>query len=144
MSTSHPEGVNMHDIVHVHVDNAHEIAAPTSVETTLAEHVIFSTLTVGGTAAVPVAGVNPVEVLLDLDPLRQEAYVIAVDHPVVLCHTASQTSDPANFATGVPNPQGAYLPVGATLKVKGTSKVWVVSTGTGTTRVSLIVTRRDK
>lgn len=127
------------DIIRVHVEN-HDDLKTVRTEAHEPEHFVFSTVVV----AYNTAGYNNVEQVLAEDPLRKDASIMAVDNPVVICHAASQLTDPANQVSGVPYPQGAYLPAGSSLTVTGTGRAWVVATVASASRVSLFINRRDR
>ena len=132
------------DTVNVHVTNPQDIGA---VKTEEHEPEFFNCYTITvqqGQGTIQGPGIQPYAQLLALDPLRKSAAILNNDQPVVLCHAQNQTTDPANQAAGVPNPQGAYLPAGGNARFTGTGPLWVVATtSTGPTRVSVIVSRRE-
>jgi hypothetical protein len=126
--------------VEVHVTNF-EDASATRTEEVEPEHFVAVTFSL----AAPVAN-NPlgnIANILEQDPLRKEAEIIVSDNPVVLCHSFRQTQDPANQVATVPFPNGAYLPVGTSITIRGTGPMWVVATTVASsTRVAVIINRR--
>jgi hypothetical protein len=79
--------------------------------------------------------------VLPEDPLRKDWSILAVDAPVVVCNKA-QVNDKANQVSGVPFPQGGYLPQGGAITGTGTAQAFVVATSATPTRVSVFVNRR--
>jgi hypothetical protein len=90
---------------------------------------------------------EPVQKLMDLDPLRHEAIVISLDQDVVLCHSYQQAQDPANVTAALPRPNGYILSGGAGFPpyvvLETTAHLWVAApvTGEETARISCIVKR---
>jgi hypothetical protein len=80
--------------VRVHVTN------PVATTTGATQFGVYETI------VIPAASVQQV---LPRDPLRQYAYITAVDAPVVLSVTQEQAQSTQNLAALVPFPQGAYL-----------------------------------
>jgi len=127
------------EVIRVYVENPEEFPNPGNVEEKEPEHFSFSTVAV----AYDLAGYNNSEQVLALDPLRKDASILAVDNAVVVCHSHQQVTDPANQISGVPYPQGAYLPAGSSLTVTGTGPAWVVATVSSASRVSVFINRRN-
>src|SRR5271166_799009 len=133
--------------VHVHVDNFEDATPAVKTEEREPEHfnAVTFVLTAGTTQGSMGGGTsrNDIAQVLAEDLLRKDAAIYAVDTPVVLCATYRQAQDPANQATGVPFPQGAYLAAGGNASLAGTGPLWVVNTTPATPcRVSVIVNRR--
>jgi len=126
------------DVVRVHLENPQDISVQRTEEHE-PEHFVFSTVAV----AFGTTGYDNFEQVLALDPLRKDASILAVDNPVVVCHSHQQLTDPANQVSGVPFPQGAYLPAGSSLTVTGTGPCWVVATVAAASRVSVFINRRN-
>jgi hypothetical protein len=126
-------------VVRVHLENADDINVRKTEEHE-PEHFVFTTVVV----AFNVNGYNNSEQVLALDLLRKDASILSVDQPVVICHSHSQMTDPANQVGGVPYPQGAYLPAGSSLTFSGTGPMWVVATVNQPSRISIAVNRRAK
>lgn len=125
-----PEPVQPIEPVPVHV------CEPVVTVPTVAQHVTFRTVTL--TAA------NPVQQILNLDPLRIRAWLLPkIDNNVVLCHSISQAQDPANADPMLTAPNGAYVSAALTapVPIPGTAPVWCVG-NTFPTRVGLIIERR--
>lgn len=123
------------DAFKVHITNVDELTAQPSLEI-VPEH--FSCVTF----VVQQGGVNPRQRVLETDPTRKSASILAVDAPVVLCHTLTQAMQPANQVAAVPNPDGGYLPAGTSASVDGTGPLWVVATTAVASRVTVIINRR--
>ena len=118
--------------VAVHVDNFHEMIF--STEEHEPEHFSFSTITLN-------PGQNPSDsMLLALDPLRKDASVLPIDAPIVLCDSPGQASSAGNQLSGFPAPDGAYIPVGTSVSLKGTGAAWGACQVA--TRVTVIINRR--
>lgn len=126
------------DVIRVHLENPEDVR-PGNVEEREPEHFVFSTVAV----AFNTAGYNNSEQLLAEDPLRKDFSVLSVDNPVVICHSASQLTDPANQVANTPYPQGALVPAGVSVTGTGTGRVWVVATTAQPSRVSVFINRRN-
>lgn len=127
------------DIVRVHVENAQDLKVQKTEEQE-PEHVTFTTFVVAN----GVSGINLIEQVAEEDPLRKEVSILAIDSPVVVCHSYAQASNPANQVASVPFPQGAYLPINTALTLNTTARIWVVATVNTASRVGVSITRRDK
>jgi hypothetical protein len=125
-------------VVRVHLENPEEISVQKTEEKE-PEHFTFYTVVV----AAGVTGYNLSEQVLPEDPLRKDWSILACDAPVVLCNKA-QVNDKANQVTGVPYPQGGYLPQNASVSSTGTAQLFVVATSATPSRVSVFVNRRDR
>lgn len=126
------------DAIPVHLTNPEDISIRKTEEHE-PEHFSFSTVVVASNTS----GYNNYEQVVALDPLRKDWSITAIDNPVVLCHSHSQITDPANQVAGVPFPQGAILPAGQSFTFTGTGPAWVVATVTAASRVSIAVNRRN-
>lgn len=127
------------DIVRVHVENANDLKVQKTEEKE-PEHVTFATFVVAN----GIPGINLIEQIAEEDILRKEISILAIDQPVVVCHTYNQASNAANQVASVPFPQGAYLPIATALTLNTTARMWVVATSATQTRVSVSITRRDR
>lgn len=124
----------------VHVENFDDATRTEEVEP---EH--FALITFALQAPTPNNPSANAANCLELDPRRKDATILAVDSPVVLCHTFRQTQDPANQVATVPFPDGYYLPAGLAVTLAGTGPMWVVATQTATaSRVSVAINRRGE
>lgn len=126
------------DIIRVHVENTQDLKVERTEEKE-PEHVTFATFVVAN----GIGGINLIEQVAEEDPLRKEISILAIDSPIVVCHSYAQASNPANQVTNVPFPQGAYLPVGVALTLNTTARMWVVATAATASRVGISITRRD-
>ena len=124
------------EVVRVHLENASDINVQRTEEKE-PEFFTFATVVVASAGSF-----NLFEQVCMLDPLRKEVSILAVDSPVVVCHTVAQAVNPANQIASVPFPQGAYLPVGVSLTLGGTGPVWVAATVATASRVSVAQSRR--
>jgi len=132
--------LNEDNPVHVHVTNF-EDGRIEKTEEIEPEHFVAVTFQLSA----PVANNQNANIanILEQDPQRKEAEVYVNDNPIVLCHTYRQTQDPANQVATVPFPNGAYLPAGASITIKGSGPMWAVATTVATaTRVAVIINRR--
>ena len=90
---------------------------------------------------------NPVDQILQYDPLRVRATIIVNDYPVVLCHSQPSAQDASNAVASTPAPDGAYVyasaTVSSTVVITGVAPVWAAATFNQTSRVSVIVERRS-
>jgi hypothetical protein len=132
------------DIVHVHVDNTDEFRNALHTEEVEPEHFVFSTYNIGpaGTQYSDGTPAGYVSVALDL---KRKSIAIQNNsaQPIVLCHTISQAHDPANYATPLVNPVGAYIPAGGNAAMDGTGPLQIVNTSTTQNAlVTVIVNRR--
>jgi hypothetical protein len=125
------------DAIKVHVCNSDDFKV-TRTEEKEPQHMVFSTVVI----AYNTAGYNNYEQALPEDPLRKDWSILACDAPAVIC-TKSQLTDPGNQVSGVPFPQGAYLPAGSSITGTGTSQIFVVATTATPNRISLWVNRRS-
>ncbi len=119
------------EVLHVKVTNPEDIRPP-KVVTIEHEPEHFSLATY-------VVGPGFIDILQE-DPLRKDALIIASDAPIVICHSNSQANSPRNQAAGLPNPDGFYAATGVGVQLNGTAKLWVACPLT--TRVSVAITRR--
>jgi hypothetical protein len=126
------------DAIKVHVTNPDDFAI-TRVEEHEPEHFVLSTVVI----AHNVAGYSNYEQVLPVDPLRKDWSIMANDAPVVLC-SKSQLTDPANQVTGVPYPQGGYIPQGGAITGTGTAQLFAVATSATPNRISIFVNRRSR
>lgn len=104
------------------------------------EHWVFRTAVIppaveaqesGGTGAAEEG--NGWEQVLNTDPLRKDVILYFPDGPAVLCHSATEASNAANYAAGIPFPEGAYFPQGSnTPNLAGTGPMWVANPGPAT------------
>ncbi len=120
------------EVLPVHVTNAADLRPVPEVIEHVPEHFSMMTYVVG-------PGFTDI---LQEDPLRKEALIIASDAPVVLCHSQSQANSPRNQAAGLPAPDGFYAAIGVGVEISGTAKMWVAAPVS--TRVSVAVTRRGR
>ena len=125
------------EVVRVHLENASDIQVVTRTEEKEPEYFSFATVIVANGGSF-----NLIEQVCALDLLRKEISFIAVDSPVVVCHSIAQAMNPANQVANVPFPQGAFLPVGTSLTLGGTGPIWVVATVATASRVSVAQSRR--
>jgi hypothetical protein len=130
--------VNDDEAIKVHIVNTDDIRVQRTEEKE-PEHFVFSTYVV----ASALAGYNTIEQVLAEDPLRKDASILAVDSPIVVCHSPAQANSPANQVAGVPYPQGAYLPANQSITIAGTGRVFVVATVNTASRVSVAINRRQ-
>ena len=80
--------------------------------------------------------------LLPLDILRQYAYVLAVDAPIVIATSSEEAGAPSNI--GAPNPAGGYFAGGWSPPIRHNQALWVGNTSTTTaTRVVVLVERSN-
>lgn len=120
-------------VVPVRVSNFEEMVFRT--EEHEPEHFSFSTITL-------VPGQSPSDnQILAHDPLRKEAYIIAVDAAIVLCDSPAQAASPGNQVTGFLAPDGAYIPQSVIITLKGTGAAWAACQTA--TRVTMILNRRS-
>lgn len=96
------------------------------------ERLAISTHTIVLTAA------NPVQALANHEPNRKELRIQSADNPVVLCDNQGQALDPANQVSGLPNPNGALLPVTQTPWEIQTTDALYVAAATYPSRVVVI------
>jgi hypothetical protein len=129
--------MNDEDAIKVHVVNTDDINIVRTEEKE-PQHFVLSTVVV----AYGVAGYNNYEAVLTEDPLRKDWSILAVDTPIVLC-SKSQLTDPANQVSGIPYPQGGYLPAGSSITGTGTAQLFAVATSDVPCRVSIFVNRRN-
>jgi hypothetical protein len=89
------------------------------------------------------AGAPSYAQVLGRDPLRQYAYLTAIDEPVVLTTALEQAQSASNVVALVPIPDGLYLPAGTTTPpIRHNDPVWAVNTSlTTATRVTVSVER---
>lgn len=133
-------------VVHVHMDNVHEMQPITKTQEKEPEHFICRTIVVPHPSAGAGGGQTnlSVEQVCALDPLRKSIAIFSIDSPVILCDTYAKAQDAANQVAGVPFPQGAYLPAGGNAALDGTGPLWVVSTVATASRVSMVENRRGR
>jgi hypothetical protein len=113
--------------VRVHVTN------PVATSTADVQFGIYETIVLAG-------GGN--QQILPRDPLRQYAYIFAVDEPVVLTTTLEASQAPSNQVALVPNPSGAYLPAATwTPPIRHNDPVYAANTSATPTRVVFMVER---
>lgn len=103
------------------------------------EHFVFATITVQPPGPLAVQGQGPQE-LLGLDPMRKSAAILAIDAPIVVCHSPAQAGSAGNQVSGFIAPDGAYIPALVPVSITGTAAVYV--TCQTATRVSVISNRR--
>jgi hypothetical protein len=92
---------------------------------------------------VVLSAANPYKMALPEDNTRRVARIIAIDNPVVLCHSESQAQDPANEVTDVPAPNGGYIPTGIVVPVTCHSVVFVAATTTASESRVFVSIERD-
>jgi hypothetical protein len=69
-----------------------------------------------------------VQILVNHEPNRKELRVLSADNPVVICDSYGQANDPANQVVGLPNPNGALLPVTQSpWELPTTDQMWVAA-----------------
>jgi hypothetical protein len=112
----------------------------TSTKEVEPEHWVFRTVVIppftetqeGGGTGAQEAG-NGYQMVLNEDPLRKDVVIYFPDGPGVLCHSAAQASNVANYAAGIPFPEGGYFPQGSnTPNLSGTGPMWVANPGPAT------------
>lgn len=123
--------------IKVHITNPDDIATTYTREVE-PEHFVFSTLVV----AFNTPGFANYEIAMMEDPLRVDGSIMAIDNPIIICHTMAQVTDPANQAANTPYPQGGLLLAGSAITFTGTGKLYVVATVAAASRVSLFINRR--
>jgi hypothetical protein len=132
------------DVVHVHVDNSDEFQPVAKTQEVEPEHFVTRTITLPQ----PSAGVGggqtntAVQQVCANDPLRKSVAILIIDSPMILCGTYAQAQDPLNQVASVPNPQGGYIPAGGSAALDGTGPLWICSTVSTPSRVTIIETRR--
>ena len=92
-----------------------------------------------------VVAAGTTEQLLPRDPLRQYAYILPVDEPIVIGTTLEQVQGANNVGATVPNPSGGYIPAGtSTPPIRHSEPVYCVNTSpTTATRVTVLAERGD-
>jgi hypothetical protein len=75
------------------------------------------------TSAIPLVDLVP------YDPARLYIEVQATSNDVVICTDLSQAQDPANVASGIPNPNGILIPHANTTpqRLEGANRMWAVA-----------------
>lgn len=86
---------------------------------------------------------NPYRIALPEDNTRRVARIIAIDNPVILCHSENQAQDPGNEVTDVPQPNGGYIPTGIVVPVTCHSVVFVAATVTESESRVFVSIERD-
>jgi hypothetical protein len=92
---------------------------------------------------VVLSAANPYKMGLPEDNTRRVARIIAVDNPVILCHSESMAQDAANEVTNVPAPNGGYIPVNLVVPVTCQSAVFLAATTTATESRVFVSIERD-
>jgi hypothetical protein len=92
---------------------------------------------------VVLSSANPYKMALPEDNTRRVARIIAIDNPVVLCHSENQAQDPSNEVTSVPQPNGGYIPTGIVVPVTSHSVVFVACTTTASESRVFVSIERD-
>ena len=149
----------MHDDVTIYDSNetllAHETEAPNAqpiADVTPIPVAVIDAVTVtrvfpqhSSAYTLVLTATQPVQQICDLDPLRHQITLCAVDHDIVLCHSLQQAQDAANQATNIPNPNGFVITNAAGfppfLRIESTGPLWVVG-NSFPSRVSAFVERR--
>ena len=113
--------------IRVHVTN------PVATTTGATQFGIYQTIVIPGSGS---------QQILPHDPLRQYAYIMTVDEPVVITTTLEASQSPANQVASVPNPAGAYLPITSwTPAIRHNDPVYAANTSATPTRVVVMVER---
>jgi hypothetical protein len=92
---------------------------------------------------VVLSAANTYKMALPEDNTRRVARIIAIDNPVVLCHSESQAQDPSNEVTDTPQPNGGYIPTGVAVAVTCHSVVFVAATTTASESRVFVSIERD-
>ena len=92
----------------------------------------------GGAYVVTVSSSNPVAQLLPKDAQRRSAVIIAVDNDVWISYSQGTAAGLAGTSTGG---SAFYLPAGIGIPVDSRQQVFVSSTVSSSSRVSVIVSR---
>ena len=92
---------------------------------------------------VVLSSANPYRMALPEDNTRRVARIIAIDNPVILCHSENQAQDANNEVTDTPAPNGGYIPTGVVIPVTCHSVVFVAATTTATESRVFISIERD-
>src|SRR5271170_3301314 len=139
------------DVVHVNVDNVDELAHATravKTEEVEPEHFTCTSFVLQAATGINVGGAasrTDIAQILAEDLRRKDAGILPIDAPIVLCTTYQQAARVSNQATGVPYPDGAYVPALGNVSVTGTGPLWAVNTTPATPcRVSVIINRRGQ
>lgn len=84
---------------------------------------------------------DQVQQILNQDPTRACAYVQVTGADVVLCADIGQAQDPANVATGLPNPVGSLVSHSTPmwLPLETQDPVWAASPAASDALVSLVI-----
>lgn len=113
--------------VRVHVTN------PVATSTADVQFGIYETIVLPGSGN---------QQILPHDPLRQYAYLMSVDEPIVITTTLEASQAPVNQVALVPFPSGAYMPALAwTPPIRHNDPVYAANTSATPTRVVLLVER---
>jgi hypothetical protein len=92
---------------------------------------------------VVLSSANPYRMAIPEDNTRRVARIIAIDNPVILCHSENQAQDASNQVTDVPQPNGGYIPVGLVVPVTCHSVVFVAATTTASESRVFVSIERD-
>jgi hypothetical protein len=92
---------------------------------------------------VVLSAANPYKLGLPEDNTRRHARIIAIDNPVILCHSENMAQDGANEVTDTPAPNGGYIPVGLVVPVTCQSVVFLAATTTATESRVFVSIERD-
>ena len=140
---THPFSVDEVEPMPVRVANFEDMGHSVSTEEKEPEHFTCRTFVVQLSTTGQVTNVDVgVAQVLTLDTDRKDASIMAIDSPLVVCHTYRQAVNAANAVSLTPFPEGAYLPAGASLSVTGTGPLWVAATVNTASRVSVVQNRR--
>ena len=126
VETVEQEAVEDYAAVRVHVTNAVDVSPA-------AQFGIYETIVLAGSGN---------QQILPRDPLRQFAYIMSVDEPVVITTTLEASQATVNQVALVPNPSGAYMPALAwTPPIRHDDPVYAANTSSTPTRVVVLVER---
>jgi hypothetical protein len=83
----------------------------------------------GAYRSIVLTAANPYQQICGPDPLRVYVTMSGVVNAVVICDSISQASDLNNAVNPVVQPNGRYIPAGASAKwdIEGHQEIWVVA-----------------